>query len=329
MPGELPTGPVREVPARHLSWQACLVLGHNGRLQHKGQGSLGTYIESGEMVFVTWDDWPPDFFVRRDAGLTDYRLLEKAETNPARPLRFVLAGHDVDVARLVVAAPGSGHLLEIRPATSDVSVFQAVFLEQEYGLSLPPQPMTTIVDLGANIGFASVFLSTRFPMARVIAVEPDKGNYDSLCRNIRGLPNITPVHGAIWADDRQVMLGRVAANGAKVEDWAFQTSAVEAGDMGDRVDAFSLGTLMHRYGLDTIDLLKVDIEGAELELFSSHTGLWLPHTRAVIMETHERFRAGIDALVTTVMRADFIEQPQSGENRVFLRRPGSAIRARS
>ena len=52
---------------------------------------------------------------------------------------------------------------------------------------------------------------------------------------------------------------------------------------------------MRRHGLRSIDLLKVDIEGAEHELFAQASDAWLSATRCIVVETHERFRPGVTA----------------------------------
>ncbi len=181
------------------------------------------------------------------------------------------------------------------------------------------EPIHTIVDLGANTGMAAVFFASRYPEARIIAVEPELQNYKVLCRNTRMLPNITPVHAAIWSDDTLLALQTVDASGFKVPDWAYQTSTSSDGQQVQRVEGLSMTTLMARYSLETIDLLKVDVEGAELELFGGNAASWLTATRNVVVETHERFRAGSDGQVSSALAACFTEHPMSGENRVFVR----------
>jgi hypothetical protein len=78
-------------------------------------------------------------------------------------------------------------------------------------------------------------------------------------------------------------------------------------------------SLLGRSGFPRIDVLKVDIEGAELELFTGPTD-WLASVDCVVVETHDRFRPGSDAAVREALAADFVELPRSGENLVFRRK---------
>jgi len=49
---------------------------------------------------------------------------------------------------------------------------------------------------------------------------------------------------------------------------------------------------MERFQLEEIDLLKIDIEGAEKELFSTNYESWLPKTKVLYIELHDRYRKG-------------------------------------
>ena len=69
-----------------------------------------------------------------------------------------------------------------------------------------------------------------------------------------------------------------------------------------------------------MDILKVDIEGAELEIFSQGTAEWLPRVDLIIIETHDWFRPGSDAAVRMAVQELFEELPRSGENLFFRRR---------
>ena len=72
---------------------------------------------------------------------------------------------------------GIEHAIAIRVGTSDSTIFQQIFTEQEYGpLAALPGP-SLILDCGANVGYSAIWFLNRFPSARVIAVEPDLENF--------------------------------------------------------------------------------------------------------------------------------------------------------
>lgn len=77
---------------------------------------------------------------------------------------------------------------------------------------------------------------------------------------------------------------------------------VEAGDEHPTMcTGLSMGTLISELGLKQIDLLKVDIEGAEVELFGSDSlDEWIGFVRAVMVELHEPFREGCVAAFENV-----------------------------
>jgi hypothetical protein len=84
--------------------------------------------------------------------------------------------------------------------------------------------------------------------------------------------------------------------------------------------ATSIPTLMHRLGVDRIDLLKLDIEGAEHDLFQDGAQDWLTSVHAIAIETHDAFRTGSRAAVLRAcvdFSATFV-----GNETLFLQRQG-------
>jgi FkbM family methyltransferase len=135
-----------------------------------------------------------------------------------------------------------------------------------------------IIDGGANIGIASLLFLHQYPEARVLAVEPDPGNFEICSRNLGPYKDrARVVHGAIWSAAGKLTLA--SRNG---EDW---TKCVHAPGTGDvpTVDAFTMTSLIAD---ETVDLLKLDVEGAEREIFSANAERWLPSVRNVVIELH-------------------------------------------
>ncbi len=314
-----PTRPFRVIRARHPRWFGNLELGPNARLRHADHGSLASYHLENGLLHVHWDSWPAEIFIERDGIFVSPSILGSPATPLSQSLSVEITSKRIDVEAVVLPVPESDGVVEIRPGTSDVDVFGAVFCSGAYGPSSLKSPVCVIVDLGANIGLSSVFFAQRYPDAKIIAVEPEAGNMRMLRRNARHWPGIVPVHAAIWPEDTTLNLQTLDAAGNRLADWAYQT--VEAPTAGDaKVPALSIATLIRQHGIQQIDLLKIDIEGAEFELFSRGTDAWLAITRCVMIETHERFRPGTDAIVQERLSADFDELPPKGENRIFLRR---------
>jgi FkbM family methyltransferase len=176
-----------------------------------------------------------------------------------------------------------------------------------------------IVDLGANIGLASLFFAARYPRATVLALEPDPANFAMLSHNVAGVGGrILSVQGAIWSEDRDLRVLRSDANGVPLGDWGVQVGNV-AGAGTIEVAGWSMARLIRDHCLGQIDILKIDIEGAEKELFEAEDLGWLASVEMVMIETHERFRPGCNAAVLKMLDCGFALRPGSGENAVFVR----------
>jgi FkbM family methyltransferase len=181
--------------------------------------------------------------------------------------------------------------LELRAGTSDTNVYDQVFTRQEYAFPCHREVLT-IIDGGANIGLSSLFFADRFRRARILAVEPEVSNVAVLRRNTRHLDRIVPVHAAIGPVD-----GLVDVIDDGHGHWAFRTWSDPAGRRGRivaSVGAVNIPTLMRTYGIEFVDILKLDIEGAEKEVFENCAD-WIDRVGMVVVELHDRGRPGCTA----------------------------------
>lgn len=175
--------------------------------------------------------------------------------------------------------------IHMRPGTTDKQVFREVFLFKEYNFPLNQSP-SIIVDAGANIGLATVFFKNRFPEAVVYAIEPDSKNFSVLTQNAKKYADTYPVHSALWRNNSYLRIKDKNENA-----WAFQVEECKPEDP-DSFSAISIETLMKNNGIGRIDLLKLDIEGAEKDLFAANYEYWLPKTKVIIIELHDWMKEG-------------------------------------
>src|SRR5438477_2567010 len=107
-----------------------------------------------------------------------------------------------------------GQTYWLRNTLSDRSIFFQIIVQREYDTQqwsvlhqriedsyrriLGSGKIPIIIDAGANIGLSARWFATRYPHARVYAVEPDEANLLVLRRNSQGFPNINVVRGALW-----------------------------------------------------------------------------------------------------------------------------------
>lgn len=119
------------------------------------------------------------------------------------------------------------------------------------------------MDCGGNIGCAAVYFAKKYPTAQIYSVEPEKDNFKLLTFNAAFYDNIHPIKSALWSKETFI----------RVEDrgfgkWGFMTFETTA-DAPAAFRTTTVGKLLAESGFDEIDLLKVDIEGAEKEVFGA------------------------------------------------------------
>ncbi len=161
---------------------------------------------------------------------------------------------------------------------------------------------------------ATLYFAHQFPNARIVAIEPETSNFLLLKRNCGGLGNVTLVNAALWPVKRDLVLGD-----ANAEKWMF--SVVEADRAAldkPKVQSVTIPEILERIGESHIDLLKIDIEGAEKELFSVEPEGWLREVDILVIELHDRYREGCaQAFYSAVTKYQF-SQEVKGEN-IFIR----------
>jgi FkbM family methyltransferase len=178
--------------------------------------------------------------------------------------------------------PGTTRRIFLRLGTTDVAAFEHVFVNEEYGFSLA-QPPSVIIDAGANVGMSAVYFSIRYPGATIIAIEPEPTNFELLKKNTELYPNIIPVNAALWNHD-----GIVQVHDSGGGHWGMRVASADTSS-DSKITSVTLQTLLKQHEIGHIDLLKVDVEGAEYEIFED-APLWIDHVDVICIELHDRIR---------------------------------------
>ena len=197
---------------------------------------------------------------------------------------------------ITLRVPGVAHPLTLRAGTSDLYMFEEVFMQGEYALEKPLDPKL-ILDVGANVGFASVWFANKYPQAKIVAVEPDASNIEVLRKNVAPYPNVRVVEGAVWWESTTVSL----------DDPGDKSGIQVRAGGGGGVRAMTVEEILAIAGAQRIDIHKLDVEGAEKELFE-HDPQWLGNVGVLMIELHDRFKPGCSkALYSALVRHDFRE----------------------
>jgi len=172
----------------------------------------------------------------------------------------------------------------LRPATSDPSVFRQIFVQQEYSCLTDSQDVKLVVDCGAYVGYSSIYFLNKFPDTYVIALEPDRNNFEACHRNLRPYgKRAMLIPAALWSHPTEMVVCRGQYRDGR--EWATQVRECRPGEMGD-IKAFDLSGLLSTTRFERIDILKIDIEGAELEVFGRTAPKWLKSVRNIVIELH-------------------------------------------
>ena len=177
------------------------------------------------------------------------------------------------------------HALHCRPGTSDFEVFDQIFVEREYSCLDELQNVGLIVDCGANVGFSAAYLLSRFPGSRLVAIEPDPGNFEVLRVNLAPYgQSATPVRAAVWSHSTGLRLSSSRYRDGK--EWARQVRECQPGEHAD-VTAIDVGSILRQFPGERISILKMDVEGAEGIVFGADDRSWIDRVDNIAIELHD------------------------------------------
>lgn len=203
--------------------------------------------------------------------------------------------------------------LIIRKNTTDNLIFRSIFIFKEFKLPIKIKPKL-IIDGGAYTGLSALYYSSKYPDAKIFAVEPEESNFEILEKQTKKIHNITRIKAGLWYKDAFLKI----VNG-KTGKWDFTVKEVEKSEAYD-IKAVTIDDLLKRSGFDEIDILKLDIEGSEKELFSKNYNSWINKVNIIVIELHDWMREGCaQSLYSAINQAEW-KKYKSGEKLVLIRR---------
>lgn len=174
----------------------------------------------------------------------------------------------------------------LRVGTSDF--FTAMEIKKSYDVS-PSFPVNNIIDLGGNIGLASAYFASKFPKAKIVTVEPETSNFETLKVNVAPYSNIIPVNKGVFHKECYLKIINEEADN--------NCFNLEESEEPTSIHAISIPSLMQQYGMETIDILKMDIEGGERYLFNEQAHEWLSKVKILMIELHDRNYSGCSKIL--------------------------------
>lgn len=170
------------------------------------------------------------------------------------------------------------HEIILRRYTGDLDIFFEVFWKETYHLPANyPTSINSILDLGANTGLSAAYFYRHFPLAGIYCVEPDQKNMSVLKLNVEDLIPKDNIHLL------QAAVGRADGEAELVHSRYAYNQRVDERTNGT-VTVLSMNSILSHFNLEKVDLVKMDIEGAESLVLTDDR--WLKRVRAIFIEFH-------------------------------------------
>lgn len=183
------------------------------------------------------------------------------------------------------------------------------------GRTYPQHPVfgeaQVIVDIGANIGAATVFFAANHPRARIFSFEPTPSTFELLARNAASLPQVKSFPFGLSDQDGECLIYQ--GNQDSVTNSILKSP--EASGPGTRIQLRNALEVLQSEKIDRIDILKIDTEGCEVPILQTLRCL-LPEVGVVFLEYHsEKDRLILDSLLapTHTLFSGRITVPHRGE----------------
>ncbi|WHF51432.1 FkbM family methyltransferase [Chryseobacterium gotjawalense] len=185
------------------------------------------------------------------------------------------------------------HTLRLRKfPSSDILVYNQIYGYREYEPVVriykqnfgSDSESVNIIDAGGNIGISSIYFLQNFVQPNIVIIEPAQENFEVLKFNLEKYQNIIKINGALWKKNGKL---NILNDFRDKSDWAFRVEEDENGS----IEAFTLNFLLDKYHLENVDILKIDIEGAEKEIFTTNNNNldFLNRTKCIAIEIHDEF----------------------------------------
>jgi FkbM family methyltransferase len=201
-----------------------------------------------------------------------------------------------ELRSLPVSGPKGNRMLYYRDGTSDYVCLEQVFKHMHYSmehfrrhakllefvrLRSESGKRPLIIDAGANIGASAVFYAMSYPGARIVAIEPEAQNFSVLRKNAQGF-DIECLNAGLSSSAQ----GWLKIANPRGDNWEFRTETT-ADETG--IPCVTIDDIYRREcanGTAFPFIVKIDIEGAEADVFSKNTE-WLARTPVVVVELHD------------------------------------------
>lgn len=178
-----------------------------------------------------------------------------------------------------------------------------VWNQQQWGMfsqHLANLEVKNVIDCGANIGLTTLNFYKLYPNSKIIAVEPSGENFAMLEQNTSSYKNVSLIKAGIWSKKTNLEIAddyNIGYNGLIVKET----------DKPTDLHAITIQSIIEDYNIEVLDILKIDIEGAEIKVFETEEyKKWLPNVKVILIELHDFMIRGSSAnFLKAIAQYDF------------------------
>ena len=127
-------------------------------------------------------------------------------------------------------------------------------------------------------------------------------------KNLSHFPNVDLILGAVRGDNKNV----------EIMDYGKGESGYVTEENVNGFAAITIGDILSNYKWDMVDVIKMDIEGSEKSVFETNSEIWLPKTKILFVELHERKAPGCTKIFNDAVSNFNFKRSKSGEYEVLV-----------
>jgi FkbM family methyltransferase len=185
--------------------------------------------------------------------------------------------HPMDGAEITLDLQSLAHPFTLRRTAPQINGLMQNVMRGEYDRWLEGLNPSVIVDAGSYIGDLTCHWATRYPEARIIALEPNPDSFARASLNLRPYGDrVTLIQSGLGDHE-----GHCSISGSEMGAHLVKGNSGEV----QSVRVTTVDVLLDELGLNSVDLLKLDIEGAEKEVLAT-APRWISRVKCLVVEFH-------------------------------------------
>jgi len=196
-------------------------------------------------------------------------------------------------------------------------IMSEVYKEQLYAPFLLGKKDQIILDVGANIGITAHYFAK---YGKVYSIEPAREHFNCLSEMIKFNKledRITPINKALFINSNKLPL----FHNKNRTMYSLHSAVNDNSTAPETVDCIRLDDLVKEYKIDHIDMMKLDVEGSEVEIVSSDSFRNVSDIiKLIVIERHSWNGRNPNQLIDALQSRGFTVEKQNAEADIIVAR---------